>query len=256
MADSKLSDRPDLTFEFNLPHGIDIDQEASVDRVLGDTANDNSWSFDRLRDNNGLTPGVANSAAQHSNDDVDLTYRQFSPGFSDDEGSGEAFERSWPGHQAKKEAAKTAKGKKSPRRSDDESEDLETETQAKKPCQSLFGGVDREMDIDEQADNLLAPATPGLGLGNRMSSLALDQQHDGDGVEYPVSDSFGLACSDIGSVRDSPPSSDDEVIIPPGTVVSSLGLAFLTVSSDNLFTVLLRAAPEHQSPEGCHARRY
>lgn len=161
---------------------------------------------------------------QQGNDEQSLEYRQFSPGFSDDEGSGEAFERSWPSHQAKKQTAKTAKGRKSPRRSDNECEDPETKGRAKKPRQSLFGGNDQEMEIDEGADNILVPATPGLGLGTRMSSLTLDQEHDGDEVEHPVNNSFGLACSDIGSVRDSPLPSDDEVAIPPDTVVSSLGL--------------------------------
>ena len=243
MADIHLTDRPEVTFEFNLPHGIEAgDSSGSAPtQPLHGHAGELSWSFNGLPEGDEMEQGAQHGLAMHQqgNDEQSLEYRQFSPGFSDKEGSGEAFERSWPGHQAKKQAAKTAKGKKSPRRSDNGSEDSEIKGRAKKPRQSLFGGTDQEMEIDEQADNLLAPATPRLGLGNRMSSLTLDQQHEGDEADRSMSNSFGLACSDIGSVRDSPPPSDDEVVIPPDTVVSSLGLPFSYTLSDNLFTALL-----------------
>ncbi|KAF3048135.1 hypothetical protein E8E12_010678 [Didymella heteroderae] len=199
MTKENLPNRSEVSFDFNLPHSINTE------------------------DNAGAAQGGSNQSVADMNDaqigdatQQNLDYRQFSLGLSDDEGSGEAFERSWPGR--KKHAAKAAKGKKSPRRSDNESEDVETNTRAKKPRQSLFGGADEEMDIDEQSDNILAPATPGLGLGNRMSSLTLDQQQDGDEAERSMNNGFGLACSDIGSVRNSSAPSDDEFIIPPDTV--------------------------------------
>lgn len=206
MTDESLPNKPEVTFEFNLPHGIDPSQK------INDALEHRAHASEHT-DSTEANPGL------DSQQEVD--YRAFSPGFSDDEGSSEAFERSWPGHQAKKQAAKAAKGKKSPRRSDDESEDSASNTRAKKPRQFLFGGADAEMEMDKQADNLLAPATPGLGLGSRMSSLTLDQQDDRDKMEQPTNNGFGLACSDIGSVRESPPPSDDEFVIPPDTVVSS-----------------------------------
>ncbi|KAF3052730.1 hypothetical protein E8E11_010198 [Didymella keratinophila] len=222
MADIYLTDKPEVTFEFNLPHGIEADDASgsAPPQPLHGHAGESSWSFNGLPEGDEMEQGAQHELTTHQqgNDEQALKYHQFYPGFSDDEGSGEAFERSWPGHQAKKQVAKTTKGKKSPRRSDNESEDSETKIRAKKPRQSLFGGIDQEMEIDEQRNNLLGPTMPGLGLGNSMSSLTLDQQHDGDEVEHPVSNSFGLACSDIGSVRDSPPPSDDEVVIPPDTV--------------------------------------
>ena len=231
MADDTPSSKPEVTFEFNLPHGIEPEGDES--------SHTEQYNANMEADPQSVQQGTNHKTG--NSQEQELSYREFSPGFSDDEGSGEAFERSWPGHQAKKQAVMAARGKKSPRRSDNESENPEINTRAKKPRQSLFGGADEDMDmdIDEQVNDLLAPTTPGLGLGNRMSSLTLDQQHDGDEVEHPVSNSFGLACSDVGSVRDSPPPSDDEVVIPPDMAVSSLGLLSSRISFDNLLTALL-----------------
>lgn len=233
--DERSLNKPEVTFEFNLPHGIDSEEATHVvannAKERPDSGAEVHCSLDQNNEEMTGLPSNNEQSFHYGEDQVnennqDLTYRQFSPGFSDDEGSGEAFERSWPGHQAAKQAAKTARGRKSPRRSDNASEDSGTKARAKKPRQSLFGRADEVMDIDEQVNDLFAPATPGFGLGNRMSSLALDQEHNGDEVEHPMSNSFGLACSDIGSVRDSTPPSDDEVVIPTDTVVSSLGLLF------------------------------
>ncbi|KAJ4372742.1 hypothetical protein N0V86_008107 [Didymella sp. IMI 355093] len=102
---------------------------------------------------------------------------------------------------------------------DNESEDSEMKVRAKQPCQSLFGGGNQDMEIDEQVDNLLTPATPGLCLSNRMSILTLDQQEHGDEVARPMNNGFSLACSDVGSVHDSPAPSDDKFVILPDTVV-------------------------------------
>jgi hypothetical protein len=266
--DNDLPAKPDVTFEFNLPHGIDISEDSLEDGQLHDASKAVSLdvqAIDEQFDDYVAMENISNDRrmlAKDSNDDItvhdnqELNYHQFSPGFSDDEGSGEAFERSWPSHQANKQAARAAKGKKSPRRSDNESEDSEMNIRAKKPRQSLFGGADQELEIDEQVDNLLTPATPGLGLGNRMSSLTLDQQKHGDGVARPMNNGFGLACSDIGSVRDSPAPSDDEFVIPPDTVVSLLDLPYSPAISNDLSAALLPAAAEHRSSEGCHTRRY
>lgn len=219
------SGKPEVTFEFNLPHGIDADEDAQGANNFSSHAPVPQQNHDDRSPMSEVsataTEGTRFQRADQ-NEAHKLDYRAFSPGFSDDEGSGEAFERSWPRYQANKQAAKAAKGKKSPRRSD--GEDSETKARAKKPRRSLFGGVEQKMEIQEQVDNPLALTKPGLGLDNRMSSLTLDEQHDGDEVEQPTENGFGLACSDIGSVRDSPPPSDDEFIIPPDTVVSSFEL--------------------------------
>lgn len=234
IPDDNLPNKPEVTFDFNLPQGIESEEgnnEVPDIAPAQSTGAQTSWSFNHLTQNDDEMTGLPSSsdhpydyvANRQDNDEQELDYRQFSPGFSDDEGSGEAFERSWPGHQAKKQAAKAAKGRKSPRRSDNEGEDSEPNARGKKPRQSLFGEADKEMEIDEQVDNLFAPVTPGHGLGNRMSSLTLDQQQNGDEyVKQLMNTGFGLACSDIGSVCDSPAPSDDEFVIPPDTVVSSL----------------------------------
>ena len=234
MADDHLPGKPGVTFDFDLPHGIDVEEgnhELQLDAPTRSATVDASWSLDHLTENgNQLTDPFGSSnhqdgtaANRHDDNEQELEYRQFSPGFSDDEGSREAFERSWSSHQAKKQAVKAAKGKKSPRRSNDEGDDSESSVRAKKPRQFLFSGTDEEKEDEAQVDNLLAPATPEHGIGNRMSSLNLDQQQNGDeDMDIPMKTGFGLACSDIGSVRDSPVPSDNEFVIPPDTVVSCL----------------------------------
>ncbi|KAJ4353121.1 hypothetical protein N0V95_003655 [Ascochyta clinopodiicola] len=150
-----------------------------------------------------------------------MNYRQFSPGFSDDDGGQEAFERSWHGHQAKRRGEQVLKGKKSPRRSEDDEDDSEFSVTAKRPRQSLFGEPTEELHEEEQANQPFAPATPEHGIGNRMSSLSLDQQMSDDGdVNRSFTTGFGLACSDIGSVRGSSAPSDEEPHIPLGDVVT------------------------------------
>jgi hypothetical protein len=54
-----------------------------------------------------------------------------------------------------------------------------------------------------------------------MSSLNLDvEEADEETIARNVSNGFGLASSDIGSVHDSSVPSDDEFTIPPDTLVS------------------------------------
>ncbi|KAF3008941.1 hypothetical protein E8E13_011364 [Curvularia kusanoi] len=149
-----------------------------------------------------------------------LDYRQFSPGFTDDEESGQAFEQDWSNRQAKRQAAKASRNKKSPRRSGGEADaDAEPSKQTKKPRRSLFGNAPANIAIDTQANISSAPATPANGIGNRMSSLNLAaEETDDETIARNVSTGFGLACSDIGSVRNSPVPSDDEPLIPPDPV--------------------------------------
>lgn len=220
MKGETLLDRPEVNFSPNSTYGIDKEDEGTTEGTQVHAINSENEDvlmkdlFGTANHGNGSEDNLDNWTEQ------DLNYRQFSPGFSDDEGSGEAFERSWPTHEAKKKAAKKAKDKKSPRRSDSEEDDSQRSAWAKKPRQSLFGDHQDKEDGGRLAD-LLASSTPGHGLGNRMSSLNLDQQVDGDeDLGQPVSTGFGLACSDIGSVRNSPAPSDDEIVIPPDDVVS------------------------------------
>ncbi|KAJ8115565.1 hypothetical protein OPT61_g2814 [Boeremia exigua] len=185
-------DEAGVSFDFSLPRAFD---------VPGDLHGTES----------GFTTDV------HNTDEVDFTesdYRQFFPGFSDDEGDGEAFKRSWPDYQAKNQTAVFMPGRKSPKRSD--SNDFESNIRAKKSRHSLFGGADEEVTDKDHTSDFFMPAIMGDGIGDRMSSLNLEQQQDGDdGAERAMRTGFGLACSDIGSVCDS---SDDELIIPPDPV--------------------------------------
>ncbi|KAF1929151.1 uncharacterized protein M421DRAFT_100320 [Didymella exigua CBS 183.55] len=215
-----LAARPDVNFEFNLPHGPDADDTINEDQMsqytsVQGTVPTAAWSFNQLQ--NGDDTRTRVQLGQHENDGQELNHRQFPPRFSDDGGSGEAFERSWPSHQARKQAANAAKGTKSPRRSEDQGEDPAPHARAKKPRQSLFGGADEEMETDKQVDSLFVSATPGHGLGHYMSSFTLDQQQGGDEVEQPTRNGFGLAYSDIGSAGDSPALSDDKFVIAPDT---------------------------------------
>ncbi|UPX15847.1 uncharacterized protein EKO05_0006283 [Ascochyta rabiei] len=226
MADVAPPNKPKVTLDFNLPHGTDVEEDTQVTPVPMYAAYD-SGPFDTLRDHHGSTTdlhGISDrqdhikTSSQDGNED-DMNYRQFSPGFSDDDGGQEAFDRSWHSHQAEKRATKAVKGKKSPRRSDAE-DDSESSVPAKKPRQSLFGELTEELREEKQVSNPFAPATPEHGIGNRMSSLSLDQQMGDDGdINRSITTGFGFACSDIGSVRDSPVPSDEDFHIPPDDVV-------------------------------------
>jgi hypothetical protein len=222
MADESLQDRPEVTFDFNLPHGVAVEesngQQDTQQRmqlyINSDGDNDMSDLFGD--DEFSTARGNDLCAGDQDSNDREMNFRQFSSGFSDDEGSREAFDCSWESHEAKKRAAKAAKSTKSPRRSDNEDEATESEARAKKLRQSLFVESDAEMEEEEQVGNLFAPATPGRGIGNRMSSLNLDQQENSEeATEASMTTGLELACSDIGSVHNSPVPSDDEVVIRP-----------------------------------------
>jgi hypothetical protein len=175
--------------------------------------------------------------------DQNLDYRQFSPGFSDDEDSGQAFEHDWSSRQAKRQAVKAAKSKKSLRRSDDEGADLEPRTRTKKPRPSLFVGTHTDVSEEEQEDVSSAPATPGHVIGNRMSSLNLDvEEADDETIARNVSNGFGLACSDIGSVHDSPVPSEDEFTIPPDPQVSYNSHVSQSTTSNSLSSPIMSCA--------------
>ncbi|KAJ4983793.1 hypothetical protein SVAN01_10713 [Stagonosporopsis vannaccii] len=210
MSDTNLFSRPDVTFDFNLPHGMDMEDNAQKFETSNsdhdrDTPTPGVWSLNQLRDY-----GFATTTATLDCKSDQLNYRQFSPGLSDHEGSGEAFKHSWSSHLAKKQSTKVAKCKRFPRRSKPNGERSESSVRAKKPRPSLFGRAVQEMGHEGRDDNVLTPATPGFNIDNHISSLQLDQQQVSDGdMERVVNTDFGLACSDIGSVHSSPALSDD-----------------------------------------------
>jgi hypothetical protein len=242
-----MSNTSDITFNFNLPHGINTDE--SVHSVQ-DKDDDAAAGLEHPNDNNnqlGLDR-IADTGEE-------LNYRQFSTGFSDDEGTGEAFERSWSKLQAEKQASTSAKGKKSPRRADNQESSSTSKGRRKKSRKSLLGGVNEDMSEEVQNDVLSARRPSGHSIGNRMSSLSLEQQTSGeDDMDQPMNNNFGLACSDVGSVCNSPVPSDDEIIIPPDDVVSKL----CTLSSFEINLMIpsgsIRTPSEHRPKESFHIR--
>lgn len=203
--------RPQCDFDFTLPHGID--SQHSPD-------NKESREFHL---------GEEQYAQQ------DMNYDTFGPGFSDDEGRKEAFDRSWKAPQARKPSPK----KKSPRRTEDSDGDDEASPLAKKPRQSLFGGPDE--DIEEE----IATKTPDYGIRNRMSSMNLDEQDIQDGL----TSSFGLGTGpsnwDSRSPIASRAASEESVVIPPDDQVSNPPQLTLFVQTPLTLLARLRAAQEH-----------
>ncbi|KAF2256810.1 hypothetical protein BU26DRAFT_392833, partial [Trematosphaeria pertusa] len=126
---------------------------------------------------------------------------------------------------------KSSKGKKSPRRSDDEKTPEQSPKSKKPRVLSLFGGpISQSDDVGDDADDEAPPKTLAQGMDMRMSSLTLDQQQEEDNGEGPSRPSFNLAAtlglSDNDSPRGSPAPSavsmEDEV--PAEDPVVSYGL--------------------------------
>jgi hypothetical protein len=184
------------------------------------------------------------------NDDQDtsqqpLDYDTFQPGFSDDEGGEEAFNRSWPAQQARK---KSPKSKKSPRRSETSDGDDEASPHSKRPRKSLFGGPDEEMQGQEQEENEQNEGLGTLEIGRpdmrqRFSSLNLDQQdaqdvqdtqniqEAEDGGHFNMDFDFGGTA--IGRVSHAPSRapSEESIVILPDTVVSAFTHSFNMTSA-------------------------
>ncbi|KAI4933424.1 uncharacterized protein J4E92_003090 [Alternaria infectoria] len=236
MEDDGMPTRPEVEFDFNLPHGLDAEQEtvahnADTDDVVrsrSDGGHDDDEPMEDVqqavqRDLELNAP--RQNAAQH-----DMNYNTLEEGFSDDEDAPKAFDRSWTAHQARRSSPKS---KKSPRTDDG---DDEASPRSKKPRQSLFGGLTEEVEEDhfddlfeEQPDDPLVdegvdlPETeiPRQSIGNRMSSLNLDQQ---ERELSPFEQQFNLGFEQPGdsdregmSSRGSPAPSDGEIVIPPDT---------------------------------------
>ncbi|KAI4646303.1 uncharacterized protein J4E78_009225 [Alternaria triticimaculans] len=225
--------RPDVDFDFNLPHGLDDDatgeqQEPHAQSFNNDLFSQNDNPLDDTHQPMELDQDH-NQGGQNSVHD-DMNYNGLEEGFSDDDDAPKAFDRSWTTHQARRSSLKS---KKSPRTDDG---DDEPSPRTKKPRQSLFGGLVEEVEEDhfddlfeEQPDDCLVdeevdlPETemPRQSIGNRMSSLNLDQQ---EREVSPFEQQFNLGFEQPGdsdregmSSRGSPAPSDGEVVIPPDT---------------------------------------
>ena len=198
--------RPDVEFDFHLPHGIDAEEDIQDDRSNAD-----------LYD-------------QHM-DQLHPAYNVLENGFSDDDDAPEAFDRSWSGHQARKPPPKD---RKSPR-TDDEEDDMSPSN--KRPRPSLFGGLTGEAEesqdrmLKDPPENPCETNTPGKH--DTVQELGMPDLDITDALPSPISDpplsdlSFnagsGLSDSDRDSMspRNSPEQSADTVIIPPDTQVRS-----------------------------------
>ena len=120
--------RPDVEFDFNLPHGIDAGDsvKGNLHSTHGYQENDNLPKVmhehveqdididmrDRSNDDNSIHD--QNSSDQDMNHQILQILEQ---GFSDDDDAPQAFDRSWSGHQARKSPPTS---KKSPRTDGDD----------------------------------------------------------------------------------------------------------------------------------------
>ncbi|KNG50077.1 c6 finger domain-containing protein [Stemphylium lycopersici] len=196
--------RPDVEFDFNLPHGID-DEENIQDNQSNASLDDQNM-------------GQPNSACN-----------VFEEGFSDDDGAAEAFDRSWPGHQARKSPPKDRMSSRN------DNEDDEMSPGNKRPRQSLFGGPGDEAEespdkmledplehsckasISGQVNAVQEQGIPGLDIADALPSLSPDPPLS----DFPFNAGSGLSASERDSVspRNSQAPSSDTVTIPPDTQV-------------------------------------
>ncbi|KAF2036191.1 hypothetical protein EK21DRAFT_52289 [Setomelanomma holmii] len=234
MADDNMPPRPECEFDFNLPHGVDMDADMTTNTnnepsLVPNLHEDPTPQHAENDDDslNDLSNDPGNHEVHHEPGTSDrnspqqaMNYDTFAQGFSDDEGGEEAFNRSWTAHQARKPSPKKKK-KKSPRRSADEDTDDESSPRPKKPRKSLFGGVveeiktqEEEVYVDSQGDTINAPKTLGHGIGSGIAILNLHEQYAQD--DRPFNLGFGLGSSDRDSmspVRSRAPS-EESIIIP------------------------------------------
>jgi hypothetical protein len=227
--DDSMPPRPECEFEFNLPHGIDTEESASIDSDHNDKSMQNSQDDQAV------------NSTQHSHDSLDdmfkdpeshdrlivedqhqaqqsMNYDTFQPGFSDDGGGGEVFKSSRTAHQAMKASPKN---KKTPRHLQDDDGNEEASPTIKRPRKSLFGGPDTTFEdreayknIANQNEDLQTPETSNPNIQHRLSSLNLVQQDAQDTGTYDLG--FTLGSSDEGSMSPIPSRapSEESVIIP------------------------------------------
>ncbi|EAT77073.1 hypothetical protein HBI56_200140 [Parastagonospora nodorum] len=182
----EMPPRPECEFDFNLPHGIDAEEDVIVNQNSAVERSNDEPTLGGSREDSNLDPlffDDTDSAQQPMN------YDSLPKGFSDDEGEGLQFDRSCEAEQARKPSPKS---KKSPRRSNKGDVGEEASPRAKRPRQSLFGGPVEEaqepefesnfndQDVDVNVDVDMDAPEPSPDFRHRMSSLNLDQQEEND----------------------------------------------------------------------------
>ncbi|KAH9875414.1 hypothetical protein J1614_004906 [Plenodomus biglobosus] len=236
MAQANAPPPIDYEFDFNLPHGVDIDDypiERASDSGSLDKDDPEQEDRDSLEINDSLMsdilhPQTNNSSPKHQvQGDVGkrMYYDQLPEGISEDEDASKAFDRSWSGRETTRTAPKT---KVSPRRKHEDDTE-EKMLRSKKPRQSLLGGPveedeDKRAEGDsmDEADNERIPQTSGKGISPRMSSLSLKPQETERSMSNgPFNVGFGIPGSKQGDVPSpiSPALAGDNVIIPPDSRV-------------------------------------
>ncbi|KAI4944799.1 hypothetical protein J4E91_008486 [Alternaria rosae] len=227
MVNQNMPPKPEVEFDFNLPHGIDGEASLSnePDSLIPQTDHEPMEDVQQTVERDHDMNLSHENSAQH-----DMNYNTLEVGFSDDDDAPKAFDRSWTAHQARRSSPKK---KKSPRAEDS---DDEASPKSKKPRHSLFGGSAEEVEEDDLEDLFEEPPEDRLidedenlpetelrkhSIGNRMSSLNLDQQ---EREASPLEQQFNVGFQQPGdsdregmSSRGSPAPSDGEVIIPPDT---------------------------------------
>ena len=225
--------RPECEFDFNLPNGIEMEDGALLAQDTTATTDNNDPMEDAQRTDQEVDELFVDD---ENNAQQPMNYDTFQPGFSDDEGGEEAFDRSWGGHQARRASPKK---KKSPRRSEDGDGDDEGSPRTKRPRKSLFGGPNEEIE-DMNVSKASRP-----NIRHRMSSLNLDQQEAQDERTFNLG--FGLGSSERDSMSPVPSRapSEDSIIIPPDDQV---GLPSMLISVKRVLltsSACIRTAPEH-----------
>ncbi|KAL1792384.1 hypothetical protein ACET3X_008891 [Alternaria dauci] len=225
--------RPDVEFDFNLPHGIGADESVKGDlpSAHGHQEDDDLSTAIHEHVEQDIDIDIDIDMPDRSNDDNSIhdqkpsyqvmDYQTLEQGFSDDDDV--------PIHQARKSPPTN---KKSPR--NDDSDD-ETSSRSKRPRQSLFGGPTDEVeedqhddlfeelfgeDLADQADNIPGSEVPKESISSRLPSLNLEvQETEAHPSEQPLNLGFGLEESDRDSMspRASPALSDGDIVIPPDT---------------------------------------
>ncbi|KAH7399122.1 hypothetical protein DE146DRAFT_523798 [Phaeosphaeria sp. MPI-PUGE-AT-0046c] len=226
MEDGSRPPKPDCNFDFNLPHGVDVEEATIPEQSQGlieslashsqvdcikmkvvQHADRLSGDFIAHRAQNG-TPQNMNLASADT-------------GFSDDEGHQEAFDRSWLSRRAKKASPALTKSLRRWQEGDGDDEASPT----KKARQSLFGGPAEEDQGGEEHVNgchdvVHAPTNTSPEINDGMLSLYIDS--DRQDVEQIALSPVTLGTSPKASIteRDSmspAPSlvpSDDDFDIP------------------------------------------
>jgi hypothetical protein len=230
MADDSMPSRPECEFDFNLPHGMDV--EKGIAPTLGyDGASQN---LDTPMDEDPMPDCDLDALFVDGPGDNQqpMNYETFPTGFSDDEGSEEAFDRSWAAQQARK---CSPKNKKSPGRSEGSDGGEEASPKTKRPRKSLFGGPFEEVDDDQDKDDVDGtnlevddPDASKPDIRHRMSSLNLDQQVETfEDLQYaqdtrPYDMGLDLASFDQDGMppRSRRAASEDSTLIPPDNQVS------------------------------------